>query len=123
MFDPSKFSTQVAPSVTVGNSEHPIGKHTALKANRLPQKYADATCPIYYLRANDDKFVVTIVPSTKCFAVWDVTYEQFKQLWETQPWKEYPDIFPDVVKFCETDKYIGNTILRELQDCWPELLA
>ena len=123
MFDAKKFSIPDPSSIAVGNSEHPIGQYTKLLAKKMPARIADATQTIYYLRALNDKFVVTIVPGTHCFAVWDVTYEQFKQLWETQPWSDGWDCFPDVTCYETTHKWVGTAILQELNACWPELLA
>lgn len=111
----------VPASIVVGLASHRIAQYMRLTAARMASKYANSTMPIYYLRAVDDSFVVTIVPETRVFAIWECSYEQFKLRWQGETWNHGGEPFPDVVRY--STPFVGDAIMTELANFYPELLA
>lgn len=99
----------VAPQISIGicNSEHPLAKHLVnLNARRIP----GSDNKLYYVRFKTDKHVVTYRPADKTIGVHEMSFAEFKRLWDE---KSLP--YSEAIDVPESDKYIGNVIWRELR--------
>lgn len=105
MFNPTTFT--VANEVPVlGNSEHPVKDYViSLMAKRIPGNKG-----VFFILTNDEK-VITYRVSDRTLQFLDITFSEFKEIVNNKlPWPN-PDNFVEVL---ETEKYIGNAVLRLL---------
>lgn len=116
MFDPSKFRT-ATPSPTIGNSEHPVARYVT----SLSMRWFDATNRVAVVGLKDlppsshyaDCKAVTYRPADSSIQFHRLTPKELKARWDAGG---LFDADFEVLDIPETGKYIGNVILREIEE-------
>ena len=117
MFDPSKFSAPAPMSPTLGNSEHPIGQYvTSLGMRWFDKTYRTAVVGLKDLPPGchyHDCKAVTYRVADRSIQFHRFTPKELKAQWDAG---EKFEVYYEVLDVPDTDKYIGNLILRALVD-------
>lgn len=114
MFDASKFSAQV-PTPVLGNSEHPVARYTTA----LTMRWFDKTAAVAVVGLKDlpaeshyrDCKSVTYRPQDGSIQFHRHSPKELKAMWDSKVNFNSPYEPVDVPG---SDKYVGNTILREI---------
>ena len=115
MFDPSKFKAPVPMTPTLGNSEHPVGQYVT----KLSMRWFDTTAKVAVVGLKDlppeshyrDCKSVTYRPDDNTIQFHRLTPAELKALWDAG--KNFDSPY-ETLDLPETDKWIGNSILREI---------